>query len=449
MFIREVVKLKNKYFIILIILVCTAVVIGFYIGHENSGTAWLVATDAPTSATHGENGDFYLDTINYDIYQKIGDKWVKIGNIAGKDGATPEIEINEDGDWVVNGKVTSVKAEGQDGDDGKTPTITIDSSGYWVINGKKTGILAIGTPGQDGKTPSIKIDEEGYWIINGEKTDVQAVGVPGHDGKDGQDGKDGVDGKNVEFIADGTVLKWRYVGDTDWNELFDLSKYTLYDDRNPVILSVDANPFNLWCINSKVTCTMGTNIVVQVSNNEAYNFVVLNDDGEYLELLMNRNLGLTFEWTDDDHPGKPYILLNTLIERTSSWVNIEPIVEFNYTNDNFVFDVNNGMAFLDGETLNTSDNLLRARVFTVEEARGYKCSSTADSCPEIFGLNLQPENNSLTPYGYWTMSPHVTLSNPANAYSIHYNSNLNSTGQVSHVKGRGLRPIIKIKKYKE
>ena len=36
----------------------------------------------------------------------------------GKDGVTPTVEINEDGYWVINGKVTDVKAEGVDGEQG-------------------------------------------------------------------------------------------------------------------------------------------------------------------------------------------------------------------------------------------------------------------------------------------------------------------------------------------
>ena len=36
----------------------------------------------------------------------------------GEDGVTPTVEINEDGYWVINGKVTDVKAEGVDGEQG-------------------------------------------------------------------------------------------------------------------------------------------------------------------------------------------------------------------------------------------------------------------------------------------------------------------------------------------
>ncbi len=48
---------------------------------------------------------------------------------------SPSVEINEDGFWVINGVVTTTKAQGQDGE---TPTISISEDGFWVINGVVT-----------------------------------------------------------------------------------------------------------------------------------------------------------------------------------------------------------------------------------------------------------------------------------------------------------------------
>ena len=38
------------------------------------GAAWLTGTESPTAA-QGKNGDLYLDTDDYILYQKSGDQW--------------------------------------------------------------------------------------------------------------------------------------------------------------------------------------------------------------------------------------------------------------------------------------------------------------------------------------------------------------------------------------
>lgn len=65
----------------------------------------------------------------------------------GEDGKTPEIEINDNGYWVIDGTTTNTKAEGVDGE---TPTVVINTDGYWVINGVATDIKAQGKDGDNG-----------------------------------------------------------------------------------------------------------------------------------------------------------------------------------------------------------------------------------------------------------------------------------------------------------
>ncbi len=53
------------------------------------GATWLSGTEVSVStlnATVGKEGDFYLNTTNYDIFKKGATAWVKIGNIKGSDG---------------------------------------------------------------------------------------------------------------------------------------------------------------------------------------------------------------------------------------------------------------------------------------------------------------------------------------------------------------------------
>ena len=92
----------------------------------------------------------------------------------------------EDGEDGVDGKDG---VNGKDGKDGATPTVEISNDGYWIINGVKTEYKAIGTDGKDGvdgATPTVEISNDGYWVINGAKTEYKAIGTDGKDGKDGE-----------------------------------------------------------------------------------------------------------------------------------------------------------------------------------------------------------------------------------------------------------------------
>lgn len=76
------------------------------------GATWISGTAVPT--TEGVDGDYYLRTTNYEIYKKTGGTWNSIGNIKGLTGnngadgatwisktATPTTEGN-DGDYYLN-----------------------------------------------------------------------------------------------------------------------------------------------------------------------------------------------------------------------------------------------------------------------------------------------------------------------------------------------------------
>ncbi|WP_312432806.1 hypothetical protein [Lacrimispora sp.] len=49
------------------------------------GSKWLTGTSAPS--TQGVNGDYYLNTSNWDVYQKASGTWSKTGNIKGATGS--------------------------------------------------------------------------------------------------------------------------------------------------------------------------------------------------------------------------------------------------------------------------------------------------------------------------------------------------------------------------
>lgn len=50
------------------------------------GATWLSGAAAPT--TQGKDGDYFINTVTWDVYKKSSGAWSKIGNIKGATGAT-------------------------------------------------------------------------------------------------------------------------------------------------------------------------------------------------------------------------------------------------------------------------------------------------------------------------------------------------------------------------
>ena len=115
---------------------------------------------------------------------------------------------------ITNGK------DGEKGESGATPTVEIDDNGNWIINGTDTGVPATG---ENGKTPEFTLDAEGNLSYQFEgETSVPLgnikgpQGDKGEQGNQGNDGKDGVftdidytqgDAKAVLTLADGTTIE--------------------------------------------------------------------------------------------------------------------------------------------------------------------------------------------------------------------------------------------------
>lgn len=221
---------------VVIALLLTAISLGVVaiVGKDdkNSPNKWYSGVETPVK--QGTDGDFYIDTDDYLLYQKINGAWTVIMQNFGKgepgqDGVgILKIEKTSTDGLVdtytitfTNGTTTTFTiTNGKDGEDGVSPTVSINEQGYWVINGVPTnvkaqgengkGIVSIsktssdglvdtytieftdgttsvftvtnGSDGTDGQTPTIVINEEGYWVINGVTTDVKAHGENGKDG---------------------------------------------------------------------------------------------------------------------------------------------------------------------------------------------------------------------------------------------------------------------------
>ena len=144
---------------------------------------------------------------------------------ATKDGQKiTYITVDEDGKpsapqsfTITNGK------DGEKGESGATPTVEIGDNGNWIINDTDTGVPATGENGKDGKTPTFKI-ENGYlyYQFNGD-SDWKELGKvegpqgdKGEQGIQGNPGNDGVftgitytqgDAKAVLTLADGKIIE--------------------------------------------------------------------------------------------------------------------------------------------------------------------------------------------------------------------------------------------------
>lgn len=80
----------------------------------NDGATWLSGTTVPDS--QGKDGDFYLNTSNYDIYKKTSGTWNKVGNIKGATGQTGnDGQDGQDGaSWLFG--TSAPTNQGKDGD---------------------------------------------------------------------------------------------------------------------------------------------------------------------------------------------------------------------------------------------------------------------------------------------------------------------------------------------
>jgi len=102
-----------------------------------------------------------------------------------------------------------------------------------------------GKSGKDGREIEISVDDEYIkYRYKGDKNWINLIkistlkgkdgldGTNGSDGNDGNDGASGSNGKEIELKNDGTYIKWRYKGTTEWNNLAEISSLKGKDGAN-------------------------------------------------------------------------------------------------------------------------------------------------------------------------------------------------------------------------
>ena len=133
------------------------------------GNTILNGTNNPTNDL-GKDGDFYINTSNWDVFLKENGEWISKGCLKGytgvgiktieKTGSEENVDIYtitySDGTTtnfsVTNGADGEQGIQGEPGEDGHTPIIEIGENGHRIIDKVDTGISAIGKDGEDGKS---------------------------------------------------------------------------------------------------------------------------------------------------------------------------------------------------------------------------------------------------------------------------------------------------------
>ena len=199
-----------------------------------------------SDGTDGKTAEFQVDGDTLQWRYRGESVWLNLYDLTTLKGAD-----GSDGQDGTDGKDG---ADGQNGVDGKTVEVRkTDSAVQWRYEGEEwQDLVALsditgpagqdGSDGIDGKTAEFRVDGDHLqWRYRGESVwlnlyDLTTLkGADGSDGRDGTDGKDGVngtngkdgtngiDGKTPEIRVDGNTLQWRYTGESNWQDLYDLS----------------------------------------------------------------------------------------------------------------------------------------------------------------------------------------------------------------------------------
>ena len=149
-------------------------------GVGEKGNGWLLGEGIPVNSV-GMDGDFYIQTSTYDIFNKEEGVWISIGNIKGEQGLA-----------------------GIDGTNGREVELQKTS----------THIQWKYVDTEDWKN-LIEIS-----MLKGERGET---GLQGEQGVAGRDGVDGTNGREVELQKGETHIEWKYTDEGEWRELVELS----------------------------------------------------------------------------------------------------------------------------------------------------------------------------------------------------------------------------------
>lgn len=199
------------------------------------------------------------------------------------------------------------------------------------------------------------------------------------------------------------------------NEKVEIDKGILLSDLATIDLNLNINKIDD-CASTGV-CKVGTPFIIQVNEIETYKFYVLSDDGEKVNLIMDKNIKDFVQWAPNFNSDGPISAIEQLQQETSDWTNL---LERNYK----ISDENEDKAY--------KDFYIKSRSILPTYSL---ISNTLDSKFVYENLN----KNS----GYW-----ITKANPLKSFNAYI---VNSDGVIQLVdissEDYGIRPVITVYKY--
>ena len=143
-----------------------------------NGATWTAGAVAPDNA-NGSNGDFYLDTATYNIYQKQAGTWEIIANIKGAQG-----DQGEEGNAGTNGATWTADAGEPDNANGNDGDLYLDIDSNNIYQ-KQTGAWVLITNIQGAQGAQGDQGEQGNAGTNGATWTAGAVAPDNANGSNG------------------------------------------------------------------------------------------------------------------------------------------------------------------------------------------------------------------------------------------------------------------------
>ena len=199
------------------------------------------------------------------------------------------------------------------------------------------------------------------------------------------------------------------------NEKVEVEKGNLLKDLATIDLSLGINEIDE-CASSGI-CAVGTPFIIQVNEIETYKFYVLSDDGEKLNLIMDKNIKNIVQWAPNFNSDGPVTALEQLQQETNDWTNL---LERNYK----ISDENDDKAY--------QDFYVKSRAILPTYS--------------LISNNLKNKficDNLSATSGYW-----ITKASPNKSFNAYI---VNNTGDIQLVdissEDYGIRPVITVYKY--
>ena len=137
-----------------------------------NGATWLSGSGVPATSL-GSNDDYYLNTANSDVYNKVSDSWTIITNIKGAAGAT-----GATGPTGPAGAAGATGPQGPMGPEGPAGSFSnVQADFQFVTYGASGTVLAAGYVGSSGSVPTGYQITSCSWSATYSRYEIAITGV--------------------------------------------------------------------------------------------------------------------------------------------------------------------------------------------------------------------------------------------------------------------------------